>query len=171
LSPERRYIKSPVWNYLQYLLEIKAYNTIISKIDTIWQQRSCGWSKEGKLIRIGYGLYAKARTNHITGLPMLASDGGFEQRRLTECPGYLGLQDTHYVGTIKGVGRIYQQTFIDTYSGVATAKLYIVDLRLGIKAEVEVNRRLGDMDNLSSGPEDACIHAGDVRGTTRDTRN
>jgi transposase InsO family protein len=28
------------------------------------------------------------------------------------------------VGTIKGVGRIYQQTFIDTYSRVATAKLY-----------------------------------------------
>jgi len=26
-------------------------------------------------------------------------------------PGYLGAQDTYYVGTIKGVGRIYQQTF------------------------------------------------------------
>jgi len=36
-------------------------------------------TKEGKLIRIGYGLYAKARTNRITGLPMIASDGGFEQ--------------------------------------------------------------------------------------------
>ena len=32
----------------------------------------------------------------------------------TEHPGYLGAQDTYYVGTIKGVGRIYQQTFIDT---------------------------------------------------------
>ena len=42
----------------------------------------------------------------------------------TEHPGYLGAQDTYYVGTIKGVGRIYQQTFIDTYSRVATAKLY-----------------------------------------------
>lgn len=42
----------------------------------------------------------------------------------TEHPGYLGAQDTYYVGNIKGVGRIYQQTFIDTYSKVAVAKLY-----------------------------------------------
>lgn len=42
----------------------------------------------------------------------------------THHPGYLGSQDTYYVGTIKGVGRIYQQTFIDTYCKVAQAKLY-----------------------------------------------
>ena len=42
----------------------------------------------------------------------------------TEHPGYLGSQDTFYVGTMKGVGRVYQQTFIDTYSRVAFAKLY-----------------------------------------------
>lgn len=39
-------------------------------------------------------------------------------------PGYLGSQDTFYVGTIKGVGRIYQQTCVDTYSKWTTAKLY-----------------------------------------------
>src|SRR5262252_7414614 len=42
----------------------------------------------------------------------------------TEHPGYLGAQDTYYVGTLKGVGRIYQQTFIDTYTRVAFVKLY-----------------------------------------------
>jgi transposase InsO family protein len=42
----------------------------------------------------------------------------------SECPGYCGAQDTFYVGTLKGVGRIYQQTFIDTYSKVVFAKLY-----------------------------------------------
>jgi len=42
----------------------------------------------------------------------------------TEHPGYLGAQDTYYVGHIKGIGRIYQQTFIDTYSRVGFAKLY-----------------------------------------------
>lgn len=42
----------------------------------------------------------------------------------TAHPGYLGAQDTYYVGNIKGVGRIYQQTFIDTYSKVAFCKLY-----------------------------------------------
>jgi transposase InsO family protein len=39
-------------------------------------------------------------------------------------PGYLGAQDTYYVGTLKGVGRIYQQTFIDTYCKMAFVKLY-----------------------------------------------
>jgi len=42
----------------------------------------------------------------------------------TEHPGYLGSQDTFFVGTLKGVGRIYQQTYVDTYSKVAHCKLY-----------------------------------------------
>jgi hypothetical protein len=39
-------------------------------------------------------------------------------------PGYVGAQDTYYVGTLKCVGRIYQQTFIDTYTKMAFVKLY-----------------------------------------------
>ena len=35
----------------------------------------------------------------------------------SECPGYCGAQDTFYVGTLKGVGRIYQQTFIAPCQG------------------------------------------------------
>lgn len=42
----------------------------------------------------------------------------------TAHPGYLGSQDTFYVGTLKGVGRIYQQTFVDTYAKTAQCKLY-----------------------------------------------
>ena len=42
----------------------------------------------------------------------------------TAHPGYLGSQDTFYVGTLKGVGRVCQQTYVDTYSKVAHAKLY-----------------------------------------------
>ena len=38
--------------------------------------------------------------------------------------GYLISQDTFYVGYMKGVGRIYQQTVVDTYSSVAFAKVY-----------------------------------------------
>lgn len=40
-------------------------------------------------------------------------------------PGFLLGQDTFYVGWIKGVGRIYQQTGIDTYSNVGFAKVYL----------------------------------------------
>ncbi len=42
----------------------------------------------------------------------------------TEHPGYLLSQDTFYVGYLKGVGRIYQQTVVDTYSSVTFAKVY-----------------------------------------------
>lgn len=48
----------------------------------------------------------------------------------TAHPGYLGSQDTFYVGTLKGVGRIYQQTFVDTYSKVALCKLYTMHTAL-----------------------------------------
>lgn len=42
----------------------------------------------------------------------------------TEHPGYLISQDTFYVGYLKGVGRIYQQAVVDTYSSVTFAKVY-----------------------------------------------
>ena len=58
----------------------------------------------------------------------------------TEHPGYLGAQDTYYVGTIKGIGRIYQQTFIDTYSKVAFAKLY--DRKNALVAAEMLNDRI-----------------------------
>ena len=58
----------------------------------------------------------------------------------SECPGYCGAQDTFYVGSVKGVGRIYQQTFIDTYSKVAFAKLY--DRKTAITAADLLNDRV-----------------------------
>jgi transposase InsO family protein len=58
----------------------------------------------------------------------------------SECPGYCGAQDTFYVGTMKGVGRIYQQTFIDTYAKVAFAKLY--DCKTALTAADLLNDRV-----------------------------
>jgi transposase InsO family protein len=65
----------------------------------------------------------------LTEAQMIAMERKKEKREAlgeieTEHPGYLGAQDTYYVGTIKGVGRIYQQTFIDTYSRVGVGKVY-----------------------------------------------
>jgi transposase InsO family protein len=64
------------------------------------------------------------------------TQGEFE----SECPGYCGAQDTFYVGNMKGVGRIYQQTFIDTYAKVAFAKLY--DRKTPITAADLLNDRV-----------------------------
>ena len=58
----------------------------------------------------------------------------------SECPGYCIAQDTLYVGTLKGVGRVYQQTAIDTYSKVAFAKLY--DRKTALTAADALNDRV-----------------------------
>jgi transposase InsO family protein len=58
----------------------------------------------------------------------------------SECPGYCGAQDTFYIGNMKGVGRIYQQTFVDTYTKVAFAKLY--DRKTPITAADLLNDRV-----------------------------
>ena len=43
-------------------------------------------------------------------------------------PGFLLCQDTYFVGTIKGVGRIYHQTVVDANSSLAFGKLYLSKL-------------------------------------------
>jgi len=69
---------------------------------------------------------AAAENLVLTEAQLQAMERAKEQREAqgeieTEHPGYLGAQDTYYVGTIKGIGRIYQQTFIDTYSKIGFA--------------------------------------------------
>jgi hypothetical protein len=58
----------------------------------------------------------------------------------SEHPGYCGAQDTFYLGNLKGVGRVYQQTFIDTYAKVGFAKLY--DRKTPITAADLLNDRV-----------------------------
>jgi transposase InsO family protein len=76
-------------------------------------------------------LEAKAAQEHLvlTEEQLRAMERAREEKEAhgeieTAHPGYLGAQDTYYVGILKSVGRIYQQTFIDTYTKVAFAKLY-----------------------------------------------
>jgi transposase InsO family protein len=76
-------------------------------------------------------LEAKAAQEHLvlTEEQLRAMERAREEKEAhgeieTAHPGYLGTQDTYYVGTIKSVGRIYQQTFLDTYAKVGFAKLY-----------------------------------------------
>jgi transposase InsO family protein len=81
----------------------------------------------------------------LTESQMMALERKKEKREAlgeieTEHPGYLGAQDTYYVGNIKGVGRIYQQTFIDTYSRVAFAKVY--DRKTALTAADLLNDRV-----------------------------
>jgi hypothetical protein len=47
---------------------------------------------------------------------------------------------TFYVGTLNGVGRVYQQTIVDTYSKAAFAKLY--DRKTPLPAAALLNDRV-----------------------------
>ena len=67
------------------------------------------------------------------GIPTEAQVQALEKKKLDDAacgeietahPGHLGSQDTFSVGTLKGIGRVYQQTYIDTYCKVAQVNLY-----------------------------------------------
>ena len=62
--------------------------------------------------------------SQVAGMERKQQDDEAHGEIETAHPGYLGSQDTYYVGTFKGIGRVYQQTYIDTYCKVAHAKLY-----------------------------------------------
>ena len=62
--------------------------------------------------------------NQVTALEKAKAEKQAHGEIETYYPGFLVAQDTYYVGYIKGVGHIYQQTVIDTYSKIGFAKLY-----------------------------------------------
>jgi len=51
-----------------------------------------------------------------------------EQHVEAPAPGFLLCQDTYFVGTIKGVGKIYMQSVVDAHCSLGFAKLYLSKL-------------------------------------------
>jgi len=121
-------IDNPAYGQARTSNELRKKGVFISPsgVRSIWQRHNLE----------NFKLRLKALEAHVAADGLILTEAqvqALEKKKLddqvcgeieTAHPGYLGSQDTFYVGTLKGVGRVYQQTYVDTYCKVAHAKLY-----------------------------------------------
>src|SRR5213080_1827648 len=119
-------IDQPAWGQVRVSEALKRRGLSISPagVRCVWQRHEL---TSMKLRRLGIERLEAQEgivltEAQITALEKAKADKEAHGEFESECPGYCGAQDTFYVGTLKGFGRVYQQTFIDTYAKVYDRK-------------------------------------------------
>ena len=137
-------LEKPAYGQVRIANELRKLGHSISPagVRGIWQRHDLETMKkrlkalEAKVAQEGLGL----TESRLAALEKAKSEkeahGEFESER----PGYWRSGHLSHVGNMKGVGRIYQQTYVDTYSKLAFAKLY--DRKTPITAADLLNDRV-----------------------------
>jgi transposase InsO family protein len=121
-------IAYPAYGQLRVSNELNKQGIMVSPggVRSIWLRNDLNNLKkrltalEGKMAQEGIVLTEAQLKALESKKEKLEAQGEIESMH----PGYLGCQDTYYVGNFKGIGRVYGQTYIDSYTRVADAKLY-----------------------------------------------
>ena len=122
-------LESPTHGQVRVANELKKQGIIVSAggVRSIWLRHQLQ-TKGLRLKRLEK--WAAENTGVLTESQVQALEAAKEEKEAcgeieSHHPGFLFAQDTCYIGYIKGVGKLYQQTGIDTHANVGFAKLYL----------------------------------------------